>query len=1110
MRATESTSPLDAMLAQAIAHHQAGQSEFAERDYTAVLAQQPDHALARHNRGLLLSQQARHAEGVADLRRAVQLAPDEGEFWLSLARALAQAGEADEAFDILDHVQARGYRSDTATQVRELAAAALADEPPAAIKQSVIDLYNAGRYADMEQATRALLARRPRSTFGWSVLGTALQLQGGDPREALLRLLELSPHDAEAHTHLGDAQQNAGELDASVSSYLRAIELAPRYAPAHCNLGSALEALGRNADAQESYRRAIAADPANLAAHFNLGNSLRDAGMYDKAVESYRTALALAPADPQLLTYLADTLRAQQQYEQAMPLYRHVVELLPEEGEAWANLGTVLQQNGELTAAVEAQLRALELDPGLNALHANVALALHALQRHEEAQQHYLAALALEPDNASLHSGLADVLCKRGAYADSVSACQAAIALAPDEANAYFTLASAQQCLNDYTAALASYDQLLALQPEHAEAWLNKAIALQQMGDYDSAVVHYERGLALRPDSASGYANMGVSLQHLGRMDEAKAAQLQALALEPELALAHTNLAALYYAGQDYDGAIRHAELALRSRPDFLPARRNLIASLQILGRDAEALEHCHIALADHPEQAELYFDLGNSQRELQDSDAAMQSYEQALALQPGYTDVLTNMIPLLLNEGRPEDAVTAARAALAHAPDSAMLHSNLLFLLSHIYTDAEALFDEHCRFGDQFEAPLRDGWQRHPNNTDPDRRLRVGFVSGDFNVHALASFFEPVAILLAREPSLELYAFYNKTQEDTMTARLKSVFAHWHNITGVDDDAAEQLVRGLEIDILIDLSGHSAENRLPLFARRPAPVQATWLGYAGTTGLLGVDYYLSDHLRMPEGRYDNQFTEHVVRMPLCTPFLPEAYSPPVHPLPALSRGYLTFGTFSRANKLSREVIALWARVLQALPTSRMLLGGLGSGRVADTVLSWFAAEGIAAERLDVRPRGNMRDYLQLHREIDVLLNPFPYTGATTLLHGLWMGVPTLTMTGPTVPSHGSAAFLEHLGLDAFVTADAELFVQRAVFLSENIAPLAAMRISMRDRYNASLVGRPEVAAAGLERAMRIMWQRWCAGIAPGPIRVALEDLTPAAESTSGTQGVSA
>lgn len=1107
MSAPDSTSPLDALLAQAIAHHQAGRLESAQRDYDQILEQQPEHALVLHNRGLLLSQQGRHVEGVADLRRAVQLAPDEGEFWLSLARGLVQAGAPDEALDIVEHVHQRGYNSPSADQVRTQATAALTAEPPAAVKQTIIDLYNAGQLAEMEQATRALLARRPQSAFGWSVLGTALQSQGQSPREALLRLLELAPHDAEAHTHFGDDLQNSGQFEESLSSYLRAIELAPRYAPAHCNLGSALEALGRSADAQESYRRAIAADPGNLSAHFNLGNSLRDAERYDEAVESYRAALALAPADPQLLTYLADTLRAQQQYDQALPLYREVVALLPEEGEAWANLGTALQQAGELAPAVEAQLRALELDSGLNALHANLALALHALQRHDEAEQHYLAALALEPDNAGLHSGLADLLCKRGAYADSVNACQAAIALAPGEANAYFILASAQQCLNDYAAALHSYDQLLALQPEHAEAWLNKAIALQQMGEYLSAVEHYERGLALRPDSASGYANMGVSLQRLGRIDDARAAQHQALALAPELALAHTNLAALHYAEQDYAGAVRHAELALASRPDFLPARRNLIASLQILERHAEALEHCRLALADHPEQAELYFDLGNSQRELHDPDAAMQSYEQALALQPGYTDVLTNMIPLLLNEGRPEDAVTTARAALAQAPDSAMLHSNLLFLLSHIYTDAEALFEEHCRFGDQFEAALRDGWQRHPNNTDPDRRLRVGFVSGDFNVHALASFFEPVAILLAREPSLELYAFYNKTQEDSMTARLKSVFAHWHNITGLGDDAAEQLLRQLEIDILIDLSGHSAENRLPLFARRPAPVQATWLGYAGTTGLLGIDYYLSDHLRMPEGRYDNQFTEHVVRMPLCTPFLPEAYSPPIHPLPALSNGYLTFGTFSRANKLSREVIALWARVLQALPTSRMLLGGLGSGRVADTVLSWFAAEGVAAERLDVRPRGNMRDYLQLHREIDVLLNPFPYTGATTLLHGLWMGVPTLTMTGPTVPSHGSAAFLEHLGLDAFVTADADLFVQRAVFLSENIPPLAAMRISMRDRYNASLVGKPEVAAAGMERAMRIMWQRWCAGISPGPIRVALEDIAPAAESELGTPG---
>ncbi|MGV7206790.1 tetratricopeptide repeat protein [Oxalobacteraceae bacterium A2-2] len=1097
MSAHDSTSSLDARMAQAISHHQAGQLDQAQLEYEAVLTAEPKHALALHNRGLLLGQLGRHREGVAELRRAVQQAPDEGEFWLSLARGLLQAGQPDEALDIAEHVQGRGYQGDSVEQLLRQARAALPQQPSERETRHIVELYQAGRYPDMEQATRALLARYPESTFGWSVLGTALQCQGKDALEALQRLVQLAPHDAEAHTHLGDALQNAGRVQDSLASYLRAIELAPRHAPAHCNLGSALDALGRRAEAQESYRRAIAADPAHLAAHFNLGNSLREAGRYDEAIASYRAALALAPGDPQLLTYLADTLRAQHRYDEALQLYRQVLDLLPELGEAWANLGTTLQSAGDLDGAVDAQLRALELDPGLNALHANLALALHALGRNDEAEQQHRLALALTPDDAVLHHGLADLLFKRGEYASSLEHCEQAIALAPGHPEHYFLQGAILHGLGQYQAAAESYRHVLRLAPEHAQARFNLAIMHQELTQYDQALLEYRLGLELAPDAADGYANMGVALDRMGRHEEAMAAQLRALELDPDLVLAHANISSLLTRDGQHEAAISHAEQALAQRPDMHAARHNLVSSLLALERNQEALEQCLLTMEQVTPTAEAYFDLGNCYRALGQPQAALDSFRKAVALKPDYAAAHTSMVPLLLDMGLLDEAVQSSRAAVDADPGSPLLLSNLLFVLSHASTDANQLFEEHCRFGDRFEAALRPHWTAHANAADPDKVLRIGFVSGDFNYHAVTNFFEPIAVLLAREPSLELHAFYNKTLEDPATVRLRKSFSQWHNITGMADTEAADLVRAQGIDILIDLAGHSAANRLPLFAHRPAPIQASWLGYPGTTGLLGVDYYLSDALRLPEGRYDNLFTEHIVRLPLSAPFLPESYAPPIHPLPALKNGHLTFGSFNRANKLSREVVQLWARVLCALPDARMLLAGLGEGHAYDALLGWFDEAGVARERLDLLPRCGMRDYLELHNRVDVALNPFPYTGATSLLHALWMGVPTLTMSGPTIPSHGGASYLAHLGLDAFVTEDPDLFVKRAVFLSHNIPVLAALRISLRERFNASVVGHPEVAAGGLERAFRIMWQRWCAGIAPGPIRVDLEDILP-------------
>ena len=262
------------------------------------------------------------------------------------------------------------------------------------------------------------------------------------------------------------------------------------------------------------------------------------------------------------------------------------------------------------------------------------------------------------------------------------------------------------------------------------------------------------------------------------------------------------------------------------------------------------------------------------------------------------------------------------------------------------------------------------------------------------------------------------------------------------------------------------------------------------------------MDYYLSDQFHLPEGRYDDQFTEQIVRLPLGAPFAPEPDSPPVSALPALTNGYLTFGSFHRASKLSRNVIALWAKLLREVPDSKLVLGGMREG--ADkTLLGWFDDEGIARDRLLLRERTSVLGFLAQHHEVDVCLSPFPYTGTTTLLHALWMGVPTLTTIGPTNPSHAAVCPLAHVGLSSFIAEDEAAYVKLGAFLSENVAVLAQLRQTMRERFASSLLGYPGVAAASLEHGLRLMWQRWCAGQPPAPLRVRLSDLVApeAAES---------
>jgi predicted O-linked N-acetylglucosamine transferase (SPINDLY family) len=329
----------------------------------------------------------------------------------------------------------------------------------------------------------------------------------------------------------------------------------------------------------------------------------------------------------------------------------------------------------------------------------------------------------------------------------------------------------------------------------------------------------------------------------------------------------------------------------------------------------------------------------------------------------------------------------------------------------------------------------------------------------------------------------LSLNAYYNYASEDAVSARLHRYFDHWHPVAHLSDAALAEKVGNDEIDILIDLSGHTGGNRLLMFARKPAPVQASWIGYPGTTGLEAVDYYLADRYFLPPGRFDSQFTEKLVYLPAVAPFLPDMKAPPVNGLPALRNGYVTFGSFNRLTKLRPSVIALWSRLLKALPDARMLLGAMPSDASSNPLPGWFAREGIARERLSFHPRSDIASYLALHHQVDMCLDTFPYTGGTTTNYALWMGVPTLTLAGETPFGRQGAANLGHVGLDGFVAEDAADFEAKGLYWAGNLTALAEVRAGLRARWEQSPARRPEVIAAGVESALRTMWQRWCAGL---------------------------
>ncbi len=649
-------------------------------------------------------------------------------------------------------------------------------------------------------------------------------------------------------------------------------------------------------------------------------------------------------------------------------------------------------------------------------------------------------------------------------------------------------------------------------------------LALQELGQLEQAIESQRRALQLDPKLSALYETIAPALHALGKHEEAIGAYRRALLAHETNATLHGRLSDVLCEVRKFDEATASAQRAIALEPDNPSFHFSLAKAQHALNGDEQGAECLRKVLALAPDHVEALVSLGRCQHNLKQYDAAIASFERALELQPDNPDVMCALgaaklelkhlesacsllrralqfapehvrVHILLAQGYfelgwKEHALQHARRALELNPADSVVHSMNLFMLSHYCADPAELTAEHCKFGERWDVA---SWEDHANQRDPERRLQVGFVSADLYNHAVATFIGPVLGFLQHSERLTLHIYDNSRVKDSVTDELRGFVAHWHRVTELDDDALERKIRTDGIDILVDLSGHSARNRLPVFARKPAPVQVSWIGYGGTTGLKTMDYYFADQFLLPE-RYDSQFTEKIVRLPIGAPFSPSPHAPAIKQLPALANGYLTFGSFHRANKLSREVIAQWAKLLRALPDSRMLLGGLKEG-ANDELLDWFDKEGIERDRLILRWRAPMAEYLAQHHEVDICLSPFPYTGTTTVGHAIWMGVPTLATVGATNPSHAVACYMAHLGLHMFIAQDDATFVKLGTFLAENRSMLAALRTSMRERFTNSLVGYPGIASAAVEHAFRLMWQRWCADLPSAPLRIRLPDL---------------
>jgi len=583
----------------------------------------------------------------------------------------------------------------------------------------------------------------------------------------------------------------------------------------------------------------------------------------------------------------------------------------------------------------------------------------------------------------------------------------------------------------------------------------NLALALQRSGDFAGAAQTFRAALEHEPGEPRLWSNASVNALESGDAPAALMMAWEAIRLAPNLAAAHLNAGnALSATGQsaEAEAAFRRA-LAIRS--DYVQALLSLGRELSQRGQVTDAIDVTQRALALKADYADAHLNLAHDLNTLGDVAAAAEHYRRALALKPELTAAGSGALYCMLHDDR---------------------------------QSAESVSAAHRLFGEQLEAPRKVHWQPHANNRDPNRRLRLGFVSADLRYHPVARFLEPVWREL--DPKrFELFAYDTQPANDAIAQRLRQRAEHWTVAASMPDAQLDACIRRDGIDILFDLSGHTARNRLGLFARKPAPIQVSWIGYPGTTGLSTMDYRFVDRVVAPPQRFDFLFSEHLAYLPFLSVFDRPDNLPDVRPSP-LSRGQpLTFGSFNRINKLGDRTLALWSKVLRRLPQARLLVGALPNARMEDEFRTRFRSTGIDPARLMFRPRLAMAEYLELHGQVDLLLDTLPFSSGTTANFALWMGVPTLTFAGDSMAQRLGATRMAAAGLDAFVAESEDAYVSLAVAWANKPEELARIRSELRARMEATARVQPAVLTRALEQRLREMWQRWCAGIKPGHLR---------------------
>ncbi|HEX4794469.1 MAG TPA: tetratricopeptide repeat protein [Humisphaera sp.] len=714
---------------------------------------------------------------------------------------------------------------------------------------------------------------------------------------------------------------------------------------------------------------------------------------------------------------------------------------LEDRAEFQASLGQVLAARNQSGAAIEAFHRAIALRPHYVKAHFDLANLYYAIDETDRAIEAYRRAIALKPDHAQALNNLGNALQRTGRLDEAINAFESALRFDPDNALTHYNLGAALQALSLLDRAAPAYQRALALQPTLVEAHNNLGVILQRACEYQAAAEHFRQAIAIGPVVAAHFNNLGTALHSAGQFEPAEAAYREALRLEP----------------------------------DQVEALNNLGTTLHKLRRPVEAIGAYRKAIVLRPDSGSIFNNLANALKETGRIDEALACYQRAMELKPAEADYHHNLANALKDAGALDDALKCFRRAIELQPEHAVAHSGLLYCLHfHPNSTPRSLYEAHVEWDRRHAAPLAKFVRPHEPIRMGNHHLRIGYVSPDLRDHVVGRFMLPLLANHNRE-RFEIFCYADLRKPDAMSARLQSHADTWRQTLGMSHEALAELIRADQIDILVDLTMHMGGSRLLTFARKPAPIQVTYLAYCGTTGLSMMDYRLTDPYLDPPGADESCYSERSIRLPAsfwC--YQAPDDSPPVGPLPALKNGYLTFGCLNNYCKITEPTWAAWTRLLCELPDSRLVLHS-HEGHHRNLAAARLTDAGVDPARLSFIGFLPLNRYLNQYNQIDIALDPFPYAGGTTTFDALWMGVPVVSLVGETAVSRSGLSILSNADLGELAVRSVEQYHNTAIRLARDMVRVSHLRAELRDRLSASPAMNARQFAREIENAYNDM-----------------------------------